>query len=311
MRKRKKIGLVLGSGSSRGWAHIGVIEALEEAGIRADFIAGCSIGSFVGAVYAGRGLARLKEFVLGMDGKKSFSYFDVVFPRSGFLDGDKKLREILPLLTDAKSFADLDVPLRMVATDLDTGERVVLKSGSVMNALRASMSYPGLFSPARHGSRWLVDGGLVDPVPVGVARDMGADIVIAVDLNSGLVSRRRLRKDRRIREASVRKKDLDRVPFLKKVSDYYEGAGDEIKKRINSALRVESGTPHILETIISSLHIMQEEITRMNLALDPPDLVIRPRLADLSMMDFDQVDHAIREGYNGMKERMRDIESLL
>ncbi len=187
MASRKTVGLVLGSGSSRGWAHIGAIEALEEEGIPIDFIAGCSIGSYVGALYACGCLKSLKEFVLKMDGKKVFSYFDVVFPRSGLLDGSKRLRALFSMHTAAESFSDLGIPVLMVATDLETGSKVVLKSGNLISALRASMSIPGLFAPARLKDRWLVDGGLVDPVPVGVARALEADVVIAVDLNSGLV----------------------------------------------------------------------------------------------------------------------------
>ena len=192
MAARKKVGLVLGSGSSRGWAHIGAIEALEEAHIPIDFIVGCSVGSYVGALYASGSVASLKEFVLRMNGKKVFSYFDVVFPRSGLLDGTRKVKELFSMHTAVERFSDLNIPLSMVATDLNKGDKVVLKSGNIMEALRATMSIPGLFAPVWVKGRWLVDGALVDPVPVGVARAMEADVVIAVDLNSGLVSRREI-----------------------------------------------------------------------------------------------------------------------
>ncbi len=189
MSLRKTVGLVLGCGASRGWAHIGVIEALEDAGIPIDFIAGCSVGGYIGALYASGSLGSLKKFLLRMDGQKIFSYFDVVFPRSGLLNGSKRVRELFSMHTDALTFEDLDIPVVMVATDLDRGKKVVLKSGSIIEALRATMSYPGLFAPVRVKDRWLVDGGLIDPVPVGLARAMGAEVVIAVDLNSRIVSR--------------------------------------------------------------------------------------------------------------------------
>jgi len=188
MDSQKTVGVVLGSGSSRGWAHVGAIEALEKEKIPIDLIAGCSVGSYVGAIYASGGLESLKDFILRMNGQKIFSYFDVVLPRSGLLDGTRKLREFLSGHTDAETFGDLKIPLMMVATDLESGDKVVFNSGNLFNALRATMSMPGLFAPAKVHGRWLVDGGLVDPVPVGVARAMGADVVIAVDLNSGLVS---------------------------------------------------------------------------------------------------------------------------
>lgn len=189
MDRAKKVALVLGSGSSRGWAHIGAIEALLEENIPIDIIVGSSVGSYVAAIYAGGGLASLKEFVMSMDGKKIFSYFDIVVPHSGLLNGTKKLRELLSMHTDATLFSDLSIPVTMVATDLGTGDKVVLKSGELMEALRATMAFPGLFAPVKVKGRWLVDGGLVDPIPVGIARATESDLVIAVDLNSGLISR--------------------------------------------------------------------------------------------------------------------------
>src|SRR5210317_1446737 len=191
MSSRKKVGLALGSGSSRGWAHIGAIEALEEENIPIDYVAGSSVGSYVGALYACGSLESLKEFVLSMDGKKVFSYFDVVFPRSGILDGTKRLKELFSFHTDVEDFSELKTPVMMVATDMATGKKVVLKSGNIFNALRATMSIPGLFAPVKVKDRWLVDGGLVDPVPVGVARALEADVVIAVDLNSRVVSHKK------------------------------------------------------------------------------------------------------------------------
>jgi NTE family protein len=187
---RKTVALVLGSGSSRAWAHISAIEALEEEGIPIDYISGCSVGAYVGAVYASGSLASLRDFVVSMDGKKVFSYLDVVFPRSGLLDGTKKVAELFSRHTSVQRFSELNIPVMMVATDLQRGEKVVLRSGYLLPALRATMSVPGLFAPARVKGRWLVDGGIVDPVPVGVARATEADVVIAVDLNSGIISRR-------------------------------------------------------------------------------------------------------------------------
>lgn len=169
MLSHKTVGLALGSGSSRGWAHIGVIEALREENIPIDFIAGCSVGAYVGALYAADSLESLKAFVLKMDGKKVFSYFDVVFPRSGLLNGTKRVRELFSMHTDFTDFSQLYIPVKMVATDLNTGDKVVLKSGSLLDALRATMSIPGLFAPARIKGRFLVDGGL------GVHRRQGED----------------------------------------------------------------------------------------------------------------------------------------
>lgn len=311
MTDRKKVGLVLGSGSSRGWAHIGAIEALEQANIPIDFIVGCSVGSYVGALYASGSIASLKEFVLRMNGKKVFSYFDVVFPRSGLLDGTRKVKELFSMHTAVQQFSELNIPLSMVATDLNKGDKVVLKSGNIMEALRATMSIPGLFAPVRVKGRWLVDGALVDPVPVGVAKAMEADVVIAVDLNSGLVSRREILKQQM--------PDMDktnRIPeykneLLQKLSDYYDSAEASFKTTISELFHKESATPDIIDTVMTSINIMQERITRINLAVEPPDILIQPRLGELKMMDFDQVEHVIEEGYIGVMERIDDIKALL
>lgn len=310
MASRKTIGLVLGSGSSRGWAHIGVIEALEEEGISIDFVAGSSVGSYVGALYASGSLKSLKEFVLNMNGKKVFSYFDVVFPRSGLLDATKKIKELFSIHTDITDFAELKIPVLMVATDLVTGKKVVLKTGDIFQALRATMSIPGLFAPAKVKDRWLVDGGLVDPVPVGVARALEADVVIAVDLNSGMVSRRQQKKNK----ASTFK-DEKSLPYkselLRKMADYYEYAENSLTNKINTLLKRDAATPDIVETVMTSINIMQERITRINLAVEPPDVLIQPRLGQLKMMDFDQVEQTIEEGYLGAREKMEYIKELI
>jgi len=314
MFDRKTVGLVLGSGSSRGWAHIGVIEALLEENIPIDYIAGCSIGSYVGAIYASGALNSLKDFVIKMDGKKIFSYFDVVFPRSGFLDGTKKVRELFSMHTDIRYFSELNTPLMMVATDMENGDKVVMSSGNLLDALRASMSMPGLFSPARIKDRWLVDGGLVDPVPVGVARAMGADVIIAVDLNNGLISRKK--RDNKLNEESNREIQTHKAPrykneLLKKLTDFYEDTEFHLKDKMNKLFKKDTSTPDIMETIATSIGIMQERITRINLAVDPPDILIKPRLGELKIMDFDHVEHAIDAGYSGIKEQMEDIKALL
>jgi NTE family protein len=311
MLPRKNVGLVLGSGSSRGWAHIGVIEALEEEKIPIDYVAGCSIGSYVGAVYASGSLKSLKEFVLRMNGKKVFSYFDVVFPRSGVLNGTKRLKELFSMHTDAADFSDLKIPLMMVATDLATGKKVVLKSGSILTALRATMSIPGLFAPVKVKGRWLVDGGLVDPVPVGVARALEADVVIAVDLSSGVVSRKKRRRQTRHTVKKTGDPPAYKSELFYKLANYYETAEISFTNKISEMLRRESSTPDIIETVMTSINIMQERITRINLAVEPPDVLIQPRLGQLKMMDFDQVEHTIEEGYAGAKDKIEEIKVLL
>lgn len=318
MSSRKKLGLALGCGASRGWAHIGIIEALDQAGIHIDLIAGCSVGAYIGAIYASGGIDSLKKFLLRMDGKKIFSYFDVAFSRSGILDGTKRVSELFAMHTDVKTFEELSIPLAMVATDLERGEKVVLTSGDIITAIRATMSYPGLFAPVKINGSWLVDGGLVDPVPVGVARAMGAEIVIAVDLNARIVSRNRKTFSGHHNKApqlpapeSHEEAQNDRNAFYKKILGYYELIEKKIKKKNSSFRQSDAGMPDIIENITTSIEIMEERISRVNLAVDRPDILIQPRLGDLRMMNFDQVAHAIEEGYIGVEEKMLDIQNML
>ncbi|MEE4165277.1 MAG: patatin-like phospholipase family protein [Desulfocapsaceae bacterium] len=319
MSSRKTVGLVLGCGASRGWAHIGVIEALEEANIPIDLIAGCSVGGYVGALYASRSLSNLKAFLLRMDGQKIFSYFDVVFPRSGLLNGSRRVRELFSMHTDARTFADLDIPVVMVATDLERGRKAVIKSGSIIEALRATMSYPGLFAPVQLKGRWLVDGGLVDPVPVGIARAMGAEVIIAVDLNSRIASRSRellLPVDDDIATAitalPAEEEPSERNELMRKMAEFYEGVESSLRLKTSELLHRDAVVaPDIIETVMTSISIMQERITRINLAVDQPDILVQPRLGELKMMNFDQVEHCIQEGYISVQEKIDDIYPLL
>jgi NTE family protein len=178
MEEKIKIGLALGGGSARGFAHIGVLKVLEEAGIKADYLAGCSIGALVGAFYASGGkIKMLERFSRAVDRR---NWVDLTFSRMGFING-KKIEEILYLMTRRSTFADLKIPLAVVAVDLYSGQKVVLKEGLVSRAVRASISIPGYFVPVEMEGMLLVDGGVLDRVPAGVVRQMGAEFVIAVD----------------------------------------------------------------------------------------------------------------------------------
>ncbi len=303
-----KVGLVLGSGASRGWAHIGAIEALHDAGIPIHLVAGCSVGAFVGAIFASGGLEQLKKYVIEMNGKSMFSFSDLTLIRSGLLDGDKKLRELFCMHSDKKNFDELEIPLKVVAADMHSGDQVVLDSGDLLKALRASMSYPGLFAPTCHKNRWLIDGGVVDPVPVGVARAMGADIVIAVNLDSELVSRKRHQKTEAVPEVKI---PPVRNEFLKKIAARYEAVEITIRKHLDIQTKKKSTPPRTRQVINAAIQLMQSRITRVNFAVNRPDILITPRLGDLKMLDFDQVEHAIGEGYIATRNKVNDIKMLL
>jgi NTE family protein len=175
-----KIGLALGSGGARGFAHLGVIKVLNEANIPIHLIAGSSMGALVGTLYAaGLDIDRLYKLALAF--KRKF-YLDFTVPKMGFIAG-KRVKELIRIFTHGKRLEELDIPVAVIATDLIRGEKIVFKNGPIADAVRASISIPGIFVPEKIDGRILVDGGVVDRVPVSVAREMGADIVIAVDVS--------------------------------------------------------------------------------------------------------------------------------
>jgi len=178
---RPQIGLALGSGGARGFAHLGVIKVLRDEGIPIDLIAGSSMGALVAAFY-GAGLDVERLYKLSKVFKRKY-YLDFTVPKMGFIAG-KRVKELIRIFTHGKMIEELDIPIGIVATDLMSGEKVVFKQGPVAEAVRASIAIPGIFVPEKLGGRLFVDGGVVDRIPVSVAKEMGADIVIAVDVSN-------------------------------------------------------------------------------------------------------------------------------
>lgn len=301
------IGLALGSGSARGWAHIGVIRALTEAGLEADYVAGASIGAAVGAVYASGDLDALEDVALELDWRQVASFFDAVLPKSGLIDG-KKLSAFIRHHVKETRIEELPLPFCAIATDLETGEEVAIREGDIIEAVRASFSIPGILTPVRWNGRTLVDGGLVNPVPVNVLRDMGAEFVIAVDLSHGVVGRKMAR---------------DRTAPPKPAAR--ESRVTEARNRIARALRTRMARvglpaldqitrwrsrerlPSIFDVMITSLNIMEAFITKSRLEADPPDLLIQPKVGHIRSLEFHRAEEAIAEGYREARERLRTV----
>lgn len=296
-RSRKpKVGIALGSGAARGWSHIGVLNALEQRGIKPDIITGTSIGSLVGAAYADEKLAELEEWVRDLKWHDVLSYFDISLD-GGFIAG-KKLFQFLRDNFYDKDIADLNKPFGAVATNMDTGIEVWLRDGPVMDAARASSSIPGFFTPVAHENGWLVDGGLVNPIPVSLCRAMGADIVIAVDLNASPMWRDGESDWQTPAEPQPTQSDSDNA-FVNQLN--------KIKNKIwsndigESLLEKRDNAPSILEVLSRSLNIMQLRISRSRMAGDPPDILIRPSLPDIDMLDFHRAGECIAEGVEAVK----------
>lgn len=294
---RHKIGLVLGSGSARGWAHIGVIRALEEEGVVPDIICGCSIGAFVGAAYAGGDLDRIEAWARRLTWQKVVSMLDVSWG-SGLIKGERLIRFLCHLAPD-REFKDLGRPFAAVATDLETGREVWLREGNVARAVRASIALPGVFTPVAHESGFYVDGALVNPVPVSLARAMEADIIVAVELGSALVGR------------SVRQ----RAPAAEDAAE----AGNAHKRRLLSRLWAGKENqdfthitpPSMVNVMTSSLNIMQVRIARSRLAGEPADVLISPRLAQLGLMDYHRAEEAIAEGRAAVRRILPSLQHAL
>ena len=309
-RKRPRLGLALGGGAARGMAHLGVLRAFADAGVQIDCIAGCSIGALVGAIAASGRTDGLEAVFKTFDWKRTLSFFDVVFPRSGLIDGAKVtalVRDHLP----ATQMEALPIPFAAIATDLLSGDEVVLRSGDVIDAVRASIAVPGIFTPVRVDGRVLVDGGLSNPVPVSVLRAMGAEQVIAVDLNHGVVDGR---AKRRLRP----KKDAAETPVQQRggrwMDDYRHVMADlksrllarnaPAKAQFSRWANTEEPLPNVFEVLLASVNVMEMHITENRLRIEPPDLLIRPPLGDIRFLEFGRAEEAIDIGYAAALEAL-------
>ncbi len=316
----KSIGLALGSGGARGWAHIGVVRALQEAGIRIDFISGASIGALVGAIYCAEELDELEDFIRDLSWRDMLSYFDMVFPTSGLLDGNK-VYELLSEHMQGMKIEESPIPFCCVATDLIKGEEVHLKSGSMVDAVRASISVPGIFTPFCRGDLFLGDGGIVNPVPVDVVRAMGADVVIAVNLNRNHVTGGLAESSQPDEAADGEDDPSPRAPteasnrrresFLKSLSDRYQSLEDTLNKKVDQWFPSENPGPNIFDVIGTSLNVMEQQVTRSRLKAHAPDLLVEPRLNDFAIFDFHKATRIIRKGHTAMNQQLSALKALL
>jgi NTE family protein len=336
-RRYRRIGLALGGGAARGWAHIGAIRALEEAGIRPDVVCGTSIGALVGAVYANGDLDWLEHWVSRLTWTTVVRLLDLQF--SGGLLGGKKVIQVFADRFDGREIGQLMLPYAATATELDTGREIWLQEGGVVHAVRASIAIPGIFTPVHHDGAWLVDGGLSNPVPVSVARAMRADCVIAIDLNNDLLNGRDFGGALPPAATSMAgSNDPDTVAAAARA-----GSGDaepqaEFQAEPPVALRrngkpwpswlaPKPGTadaadvhtppapslraPSVLTSIAQSIDIMQVRITRSRLAGEPADILIQPRLGGMGIFDFHRAEPAMAEGRAAVERMMPAIKACL
>lgn len=287
-----RIGLALGSGSARGWAHIGIIESLVEAGIEADIVCGTSIGSLVGATYVAGCLKELRQWAETATWREIVGLMDVRLSGGGLING-KQVVSFLRGLGVEEPIESYTKRYAAIATDLVSGREIWLESGPIHEAVRASIALPGILSPARVGGKWLVDGGLSNPVPVSVCRALGAEVIIAVNLNGDLLGRRFAS------EPSAEATLPSRVPsdFLNRVLKELPAPLREQLTQIAPQLLPQGpSTPGYFDVLANCINIMQDHITRARLAGEPPHVMLAPRLRDIGLMEFNRAKEAIAEG---------------
>lgn len=321
-----RIGLALGSGAARGWAHIGVIRALEAAGIHPEIVCGSSVGAIVGAAYAADRLDAFEAWVCDLDRASVMRNLDLSF-RGGLFKGSQFFDFMAPSIPD-DDIASLRRPFAAVATDLETGREVWLRDGSLHAALRASVALPGLITPARREGRWLVDGGLVNPVPIALCRVLGAQTVIAVDLNTTLLKRRlthatptalSIERERQLEEeidedepedAIVDSASADAeagwIAAASRLRSSFDSWVGDLRERL-ATRETDDQLPSLYEVLANSLNIMQVQITRSRMAGDPAEVLITPRLETFALLDLDRGAEAIAEGRRAANQVLASI----
>jgi NTE family protein len=311
----RRVGLALGSGAARGWAHVGVIRALEEAGHEIAWVAGCSMGAMVAAAFALGRLDVLEEFARSLTPRKVLSYLDLAMPVRGLLDGDR-VTELFRELFGDQDLSAARVPLCVVATDLATGREVRLCKGSAAAAVRASIAVPGIFAPVVEDGRYLADGGLVNPVPVDVVQALGAAAVVAVDLNAEVVDGRWFEHDSPMGPegapgameaahamALAARHDMGPDETMGILERRYRRLEVQLKEK---ALRwmVRSARPNIFDILGTSINIVARQLTEHRLEAMHPSLVIRPRVGGMSLWEFADAARAIDAGYKAAFEAL-------
>jgi len=317
--KKKKIGLALGSGAAKGLAHIGVIKVLEANQIPVDFIAGSSMGALIGALYSsGLSVAQMEDIACNTDWKLIAKMLTPTLPLAGLVEGNR-IRQFFRTLMEDKNFDDIKLPFAAVTTDVQTGEEIIIENGSLIEAVRASISIPGIFTPVRHQDRFLVDGGIVNPVPADAVRNMGADIVLAVNVVSSVDAAvqevtlpdetQRKRTQQTLTSAILNTRLAayvkDKVDFSSVVSVV------ESLSEMKELLEKKFTGPNIIETIMQSISIMENEIIQMRFEQNPPDIFIKPPIEGFGLMEFYKAEKIIKAGEDATEPVVPLIKQLI
>lgn len=303
-RRPATIGLALGSGVARGWAHIGIIRALEREGIQPDIICGTSIGAVVGGSYVAGKLDNVEEWARAMTQRRLFRFLDFGIGSGGLLQGKKLAAELNDALGDLE-IQHLGRRFVAVTTELATGHEIWLRQGHMVEAMRASYALPGIFTPVKVEGRWLIDGALVNPVPVSTCRAFGARLVIAVNLNADIFGMGTVRKGDRLE--SDEELDAENAEARSMLA----GARLSNRMAMRQLLGTTKGTPGLTTVMFGAFNIVQDRLARSRLAGDPPDVLVNPPVAHIGLLDFHRAEESIRLGEQAMVEAMPMIHEAL
>jgi NTE family protein len=302
--RRPVIGLALGGGAARGFAHIGVMRTLLAHGIVPHIVVGTSIGAVVGGSYAAGHLDTLEDWARSLQMRNILGYLDIRLNGSGLIGG-AKLAAKLEASIGNTLIEDLPVKFASVATEVRTGHEIWLTHGRLVDAMRASYALPGIFAPVLIGDRWLVDGALVDPVPVSAARALGAEIVIAANLSSDVFTHSTTIYSHGA-PVEVPETVIDPVPPKRRFGKFFSPERTVKREFFGSA-----GRPGISSVMVDAFNIMQDRITRARLAGDPPDLLITPRVGEIGWFDFHRAADLIEFGNRAAERALDSIQEAI
>lgn len=303
-----KLGLAIGAGAARGWTHIGVLRELESAGIQPYVIAGTSIGAIIGGCHAAGKLDDIEDFALGMTKRRMFSLIDFSFSGAGLISGSR-LRDRLQAALGDQKIEDLPIKFSAVATEMGSGHEIWLSKGQLCDSIRASYALPGIFQPVNVNGRWLFDGALVNPIPVTVCRVLGADVVLAININADLrkpatteevIAERALGEFEKEAEQE-HQATLGFLPMLRNPTSLFR----------RQFAGVNNGPPGIATAMVDAFNITQDRIARSRLAGDPPDMQIAPRLTGVGFFDFHRAAEMIALGREATRRALPELQEVL
>jgi NTE family protein len=299
-RRRQKVGIVLGAGAARGWAHIGAIQELIAMGVSPDIVVGASAGAVVGGCFAAGRLPQLEAFTRSLTKRRVFGLMDVSFSGGGLIGGNR-LRTRLTESLGGIDIEDLPIRFASVATEVGTGHEIWLKNGPLIDAMCASYALPGIFEPVRWGGRWLMDGALVNPVPVNVARALGAEKVIAINLSADVLTRGTAIQDL---QHFIEEAQTEVAASGARTGGLLSRGAGLLRRQFASGA---SGAPGIASVMADAFNITQDRIMRSRLAGDPPDVLITARMSKIGLFEFHRADELIALGKEAARKAIDEI----